>query len=215
MGKTVLAFSAVLLLLVLIAFRLHSDAGPMTMERVRTNVGQAMSWTAESTSQPESPNFITFTNRTKVSCPDDYESSSRSRTRDDVIHEQSTIHIHGVTYVEDVDGKWGQNASADVTGFRLECGKGPAFLQQALGNAIIELPRRKAGKMVKGRLQTIDGVTCQELRFDFGNEWPQINAFTICIDTRTHLPRRLQYDYPAATIDFTGWNTTTIEPPQP
>jgi hypothetical protein len=185
----------------------------MELERCKTAVQQAKSWTAESTSQPESPNYSTYTTRTKVSCPDDYEYLWRNRTRDDVITEQSTVHTHGVSYVETVDGKWEQSATAANPQIPMECGKGAALVQQTVVTAIIELPRRKAGKIVKGQLQTIDGRSCREWSLDFGNEWPQIPPYTICIDTKTHLPRRLKFDYPGATIDFTGWNTTTIEPP--
>jgi hypothetical protein len=104
--KPLFAVSAViLLLLAMLFFRVHSESGLMELQRCRTAVGQAKSWSVESISQPASPNFATLTNRTKVSCPDDYEYSYRSRTPDDVIAEQSTIHTHGVTYVETVDGK--------------------------------------------------------------------------------------------------------------
>jgi hypothetical protein len=74
-----------MLVLVLLFFRLQSESGPMALARCKTAVGQAKGWTVESISQPASPNFATLTNRTKVSCPDDYEYFYRSRTLDDVI----------------------------------------------------------------------------------------------------------------------------------
>ncbi len=211
--KPLLAISAFILVLALLFFRLHSETGPMALERSKTAVSQAKSWTAESTSQPESPNFVTITNRTKVNCPDDYAYLSRSRTPDDVIREQSTIHTHGISYIETPDGKWEQSATAGNPQIPMECGNGPALVQQTLVNGIIELPRRRAGKIVKGKLQTIDGAPCQEWSLDFGNEWPQVQPYTICINPKTHLPRRLTFDYPGATFDFTGWNSTTIDPP--
>ncbi len=211
--KTLLAISAGILVLSLFFFRLHSESGPMEMERGKIAVQQAKSWTVESNSQPESPNYSTYSTRTKVICPDDYEYSWRNRTPDDVIRGQTIIHTHGVSYVENVDGKWDLRAPAGNFDLPKECGKGPALVQQTLGNAIIELPRRRAGKMVKAKLQTIDGVHCQEWSLDFGNEWPQIQGYTICIDVKTHLPRRLTFDYPGVTHDFTGWNATTVEPP--
>jgi hypothetical protein len=212
--KTFLALSAVILLLALIFFRLQSESGPMEMERCRTAVQQAQSWTVESTSHSESPNYSTYTTRTKVSCPDDFEYFWRNRTPGDVIIGQSTIHTHGVSYVVNVDGKWDQNAPAGNFDIPKECGKGPALVQQTLTNAIFELPRRRAGKMVKGKLRTIDGVTCREWSLEFGNEWPQVQSYTICIDRKTRLPRRLTFEgYGGGTYDFTGWNTTTVEPP--
>jgi hypothetical protein len=214
--KTFLALSAVILLLALIFFRLQSESGPMEMERCRTAVQQAKSWTVESTSHSESPNNSTYTTttRTKVSCPDDFEYFWRNRTPDDVIIGQSTIHTHGASYVVNVDGKWDQNAPAGNFDIPKECGKGPALVQQTLTNAIFELPRRRAGKMVKGKLRTIDGVTCREWSLEFGNEWPQVQSYTICIDRKTHLPRRLTFEgYGGGTYDFTGWNTTTVAPP--
>jgi hypothetical protein len=211
--KTLLAIAGVILLLALIFFRLQSESGPMEMEHCKIAVQQAKSWTVESISEPESPNYSTYSTRTKVICPDDYEYSWRNRTPDDVIRGQTIIHTHGVSYVENVDGKWDQSAPAGNFDLPMECGKGPALIQQTLGNAIFELPRRRAGKMVKGKLQTIDGVTCREWSLEFGNEWPQVQPYTICIDTKTHLPRRLKYGFPGGTFDFTGWNTTTVDPP--
>jgi hypothetical protein len=213
MGKLVLVLSVVVGLGALIFFRLQSDSGPTEMERCRAAVQQAKSWTEESTSEPQSPSFSTYTTRTKVSCPDDYEYRSRNRTRDDVITGQTTIHTHGVSYVEDVDGKWVQNAPVGNFDLPQECGKGPGIVQQMLGNAIIELPRRRAGKLVKGKLQTIEGVSCRDWSLDFGNEWPQVPSYTICINPKTHLPRQVRYDGPGYHIDFSGWNTTTVEPP--
>jgi hypothetical protein len=213
MGKLVLVLSVVVVLGALIFFRLQSDSGPTEMARCRTAVQQAKSWTVESTSEPESPNYSTYTTRTKVSCPDDYEYFWRNRTRDDVITGQTIVHTHGVSYVENVDGKWDQSVPAGNFDLPKECGKGPALIQQTLGNAIYELPRRRAGKMVKGKLLTIDGASCREWSLEFGNEWPQVQSYTLCIDRKTHLPRRLQYGFPGGMFDFTGWNTTTIEPP--
>jgi hypothetical protein len=213
MGKPVFILSVVMLLVAMIFFRLQSESGLMEMEHCKIAVQQAKSWTVESTSEPESPNYSTYSTRTKVSCPDDYEYFWRNRTRDDVITGQTIIHTNGVSYIENVDGKLDQSALAGNFDLPKECGKGPTLLQQTLGNAIFELPHRRAGKMVKGKLQTIDGVTCREWSLEFGNEWPQVQPYTLCIDRKTHLPRRLQYGFPGGTFDFTGWNTTTIEPP--
>jgi hypothetical protein len=211
--KTLLAISAVILILALLFFRLQSESGLMELGRCKAAVHQAKSWTAESVSQPESPSFTTFTNRTKVSCPDDYESLYRSRSHDDVIREQSTIHTHGVSYVETPDGKWDPSATAGNSQIPMECGKGPALVQQTVFNAIIEVPRRRAGKITRGQLQTIDDAPCREWSVDYGNEWPQTAPYMVCIDTRTHLPRRLTFNSPGATYDFTGWNSTTVDPP--
>jgi hypothetical protein len=211
--KTVLAISAVILVLALVFFRFRSESGMVALQRCKAAVGEAKSWTVETTSQPESPSFTTFTDRTKVSCPDGYEHLFRSRTPDNVLSEQSTVRVHGVTYVENEAGGWQQNAYASNPQISMECGRGPLLVQQTVFNAVIELPRRKAGKLVKGELQTIDGVKCQEWSVDYGNEWPQIRAYTICIETKTHLPRRITFAYPGATDDFTAWNNTTVETP--
>jgi len=211
--KSLLGISAVILVLALLFFRLHSESGLMELASCKAAVGQAKSWTIESTSQQDSPSFVTFTTRNKVSCPDDYEYLSRSRTHDDVITEQSTIHTHGVSYVETADGKWEKSATADNPQISGECGKGPALVQSTVFNAIIELPRRREGKIVQGQLQTIDGRTCQEWSIDYGNEWPQTAPYTVCIDRKTHLPRRITLGYPSAAHDFTGWNNTTVDRP--
>lgn len=212
--KSLLAISAVILLLVaMLFFRVHSESGLMELQRCRVAVGQAKSWTVQVVSQPASPNFATLTNRTKVSCPDDYEVSFRSRTPDDVIAEQSTIHTQGVTYVENVQGTWEKSATASDPPTLKECGKGPALVQSTVVNAIYELPRRKAGSIAKGQRQTIAGGGCQEWHVEYGNEWPQVAPYTICIDPKTHLPRRITFTESGATNDFTGWNSTTVEPP--
>jgi len=211
--KTVLAIAAVIVALALLLFRFQSESGMMALQRCKAAVVEAKSWTAETTSEPQSPSFITFTNRTKVSCPDDFEYLFRSRTPDNVLKEQSTIRAHGLTYVENGEGTWQQSTTASNPEIAKECGKGPLLVQQTVFNAVMELPRRKAGKLVKGQLQTLDDVKFQEWSIDYGNEWPQMRAFTICIDTKTHLPRRITFEYPGSTDDFTGWNSTTVETP--
>ena len=211
--KTVLAIAAVIVVLALFYFRFQSESGLVALERCKASVSEAQSWTVETTSQPESPNYVTLTNRTKVSCPDSYESLFRSRTPDNVLKQQSTIHAHGVTYVENGDGQWDENARAFNPQIPTECGKGPLLVQQTVFNAVIEIPRRRAGTITKGQLETLDGVKCREWSVDYGNEWPQMRAFTICIDTKTHLPRRITFPYPESTDDFTGWNNTAVEAP--
>jgi hypothetical protein len=211
--KPVLIVAAAILILAMVIFRLHKESGMMELERCRAAVGQAKSWTAESISEPVSPNLVTTTNRTKVSCPDDYEYLFRSRTPDDVITEQSTIRANGKTYVESRDGKWETVASSMDPQIHSECGKGPALLQQTVLVAIIELPRRRAGKITEGQLQTTDGTTCRDWSLEFGNEWPQIEAFTVCIDPKTHLPRRITFVNPGGTNEFEDWNSTVVQAP--
>jgi hypothetical protein len=211
--KPVLAISAVILVLAMVLFRLHKESGLMELERCQNAVRQAKSWTVESISRPESPTFVTFTTRNRVSCPEDSEYLYRTRTHDDVITEQSTVQTHGATYVETVDGTWHQIAAPLNPEISAECGKGPAVVQQTVFNAVLEVPRRRAGKVVEGRLQTIEGAKCQEWNVDYGNEWPQTAPFAVCIDTKTHLPRRIAFGYPSAEHTFTGWNSTIVDPP--
>jgi len=211
--KPVLAISAVILVLAMALFRLHKESGLMELERCQNAVRQAKSWTVESISRRESPNFVTFTTRNRVSCPEGYEYLYRTRTHDDVIIEQSTVQTHGVTYVETVDDAWRQITAPLHPQLLAECGKGPALVQQTVFNAILEVPRRTAGKIVEGQLQTIEGAKCQEWNVDYGNEWPQTAPFSVCIDTRTYLPRRITFGYPSAEHTFTGWNSTIVDPP--
>jgi hypothetical protein len=208
--KIVLAISVVIAVLALLFFRFQSESGPMALERCKAAVGQAKSWTVEST---QADSLVTTTNRNKIRCPDDYEYVYRSRTPDNVIREQSTLHIGGVTYVENVDGSWAKTPTAGDSPARKECGKGPLLVQLTVFNAIIELPRRRAGKMAKGELQSIDGESCQDWSVDYGNEWPQMAPYTICLDPKTHLPRRITYSESGVANDFSGWNSTTVEPP--
>lgn len=210
--KIVIAISAAILVLVLVFFRFESETGPMALERCKVAVSQAKSWTVESTQQ-YSTSLVTATTRNKISCPDDYEDAYRSRTTDNVIREQSTIHTNGVTYVENVDGTWVKSATPGDSPALKECGKGPGLVQATVVNAIYELPRRKAGSIVKGELQTIDGAKCQEWHVEYGNEWPQTAPYTVCIDHKTHLPRRITFTESGVTEEFTGWNSTTVEPP--
>jgi hypothetical protein len=208
--KIVLAISAVIAVLALLFFRFQSESGPMALERCKAAVGQAKSWTVEST---QADSLVNATNRNKISCPDDYEYAYRSRTPDNVIREQSTKQIAGVTYVENVDGSWAKTPTAGDSPALKECGKGPLLVQHTVFNAIIELPRRRAGKMAKGELQSINGESCQDWSVDYGNEWPQMAPYTICLDLKTHLPRRITYSESGAMHDFSGWNKTTVEPP--
>lgn len=210
--KTVLAISAVILVLVLVYFRLDSETGPMALERCKVAVSQAKSWTVESTQQ-YSTSLVTATTRNKISCPDDYEYAYRSRTTDNVIREQSTIHTNGVTYIENADGTWAKSATVGDSPALKECGKGPGLVQATVVNAIYELPRRKAGSIVKREFQTIDGAKCQEWHVEYGNEWPQTAPYTVCIDRKTRLPRRITFTESGVTEEFTGWNSTAVEPP--
>ena len=211
--KTVLAIAAIILVLALLFFRFQSESGPMALARCKAAVGQARSWTIESFSEPGNSSNTTVKNRIEVSCPTDYRSGFISRTPDNVIREQSTVYTSGATYVENLDGNWTKSPSAGDSPALKECGKGPVFVQNTVFNAIIELPRRKAGTMVKGELQSINGGSCQDWSIDYGNEWPQMAPYTICLDPKTHLPRRITYSQSGATNDFSGWNTTTVEPP--
>jgi hypothetical protein len=211
--KTLLAIAVVILVLVLIFFRMESESGPMALARCKTAVSQVKSWTVETFSQPDNSNGTVLKYRTEVSCPADYKSVSSSRTPDNVIKEQATVYANGSTYVENPDGNWSKMQSASESPALKECGRGPMLVQQTVFNAIIELPRRKAGIMEKSELRSINGESCQEWSIDYGNEWPQMAPYTICIDRKTHLPRRITYTLSGATNDFTSWNTTTVEPP--
>jgi hypothetical protein len=211
--KTVLAIAAVVLLLALFFFRFQSESGPMALARCKAAVSQAKSWTIESFSEPGNSNNTTVKNRIEVSCPGDYRSGFISRTPDNVIREQSTVYATGATYVENLEGNWTKSPSAGDSPALKECGKGPVLVQNTVFNAIIELPRRKVATIVKGELQSINGGSCQDWSIDYGNEWPQMAPYTICLDTKTHLPRRITYSQSGATNDFSGWNTTTVEPP--
>ena len=185
----------------------------MALARCKTAVGQAKSWTLETVSLPDSSNGAIVKYRNEVSCPADYKYVSSSRTPDNVIREQATVYAGGVTYEEGLDGNWSKYNSTGESPALKECGRGPVLVQNTVFNAIIELPRRRAGKMVKGELQSINGGSCQEWSIDYGNEWPQMAPYTICIDRRTHLPRRITYTLSGVTNDFTGWNSTAVEPP--
>jgi len=185
----------------------------MALARCKAAVAQAKSWTIESSSQPGNSNNTTFKDRIEVSCPADYKSVFRSRTPDNVIREQSTVYTSGATYIENLDGNWTKSPSAGDSPSLKECGKGPVIVQNTVFNAIIELPRRRAGTMVKGELQSINGGSCQDWSIDYGNEWPQMAPYTICLDLKTHLPRRITYTQSGAMNDFSGWNSTTVEPP--
>ena len=185
----------------------------MALARCKTAVGQAKSWTIESSSEPGNSNNTTFKDRIEVSCPGDYKSVFRSRTSDNVIREQSNVYTSGATYVENLEGNWTKIPSAGDFPALKECGKGPVPVQNTVFNAIIELPRRKAGTMVKGELQSINGGSCQDWSIDYGNEWPQMAPYTICLDPKTHLPLRITFAQSGATNDFSGWNSTAVEPP--
>ena len=211
--KTLLALGAVIFILVLVFFRWQSESGLRALQSCKTAVGQARSWTVETTSQPQSPSFVTLTNRTRVSCPDDYEYFYKSRTPDNVIKEQSTVRTSGLTYIKNLDGNWTKSPVAGDSPALKECGKGPLVVQQTVFNAIVEVPRRKAGSIVKGELQTIDGVKCQEWHVEYGNEWPQTAPYTVCIDRKTNLPRRITFSESGIPNDFTAWNRTTIAAP--
>jgi hypothetical protein len=211
--KTVLAIAAVILLLVLLFFRFQSESGPMALARCKAAVGQAKSWTIESFSQPGNSNNTTFKNRIAVTCPADYKSVFISRTPDNVIREQSTVYTSGATYVENLEGNWTKSPSAGDSPAPRECGNGPVLVQNTVFNAIIELPRRRAGTMVKGEIQSINGGSCQDWSIDYGNEWPQMAPYTVCLDLKTHLPRRITYSESGVANDFSGWNSTTVQPP--
>jgi len=208
--KATLAIVAVILVLALLYFRTEMETGPIALARCKAAVSQAKSWTLETT-PAYSPSLASAITRDKVSCPDDYEYFYKTRTTDNVIREQSTIHANGETYI-DTDGTWAKSATTGESTAAKECGKGPLLVQQTVFNAIYELPRRKAGKMTKGERQTINEESCQDWSVDYGNEWPQTPAYTICISRKTHLPVRITYES-GSTNDFSHWNNTTITPP--
>ena len=208
--KLVVAILAVILIAALVYFRTDMETGPMALARCKTAVSQAKSWTVE-TSSVYNQTLASAITRNKISCPDDYEYFYKTRTTDNVIREQSTIRASGETYI-DTDGTWAKSPTTGESTAAKECGKGPLLVQQTVFNAIDELPRRRAGKMTKGERQTINGESCQDWSVDYGNEWPQTPAYTICISRKTHLPVRITYES-GSTNDFSAWNNTTITAP--
>jgi hypothetical protein len=211
--KLVIAIAVLCAILGLLVFRFEADSGPMALQKCKIAVNQARSWTEETVSRPDNLSYGTTTNRTKVSCPGEYEYMNRNQTSDNVIREQDFIHTHDVSYMETDGGSWQQSnlpGNPDILG---QCGRGPITVRNLVFNAIVELPRRKAGKIIKGEKQVLDDGTCQDWSVDLGNEWPQMAAFTVCIEPKTHLPRRIVYAGSGVTTNFTGWNSTTIEPP--
>ena len=211
--KKIFAICIVAFVIGLAVFRVQKESGMTALQRCKAAMAEAKSWTAESISEPVAPSYSTQTVRARVSCPNDYESFYNTRTSDNVIHESSVIHANGKSYLETDGGTWHEDPTAHNDNLPKECGKGPLSLQHTVLLAIIEIPRRQAGKIEKGQLVTIDDVKCQEWHVDFGNEWPQMPEHTVCIDTKTHLPRRLTFPNTTATDEFTGWNKTVIEPP--
>lgn len=210
--KLVAAIAVLCAILGLMVFRFQADSGPMALEKCKVAVNQARSWSEETVSQPSNLSYGTATNRTKVSCPGDYEYLNRNQTSDNVIREQDFIHTRDVSYSETDGGSWQQSDLPGNPDILKQCGKGPITVQNFVFNAIIELPRRRAGKITKGERQTLDDGTCQDWSVDLGNEWPQMAAFTVCIEPKTHLPRRIVYSSGTVT-NFTGWNSTVIDTP--
>jgi hypothetical protein len=209
--KPVFAIAAIVVVLGLVFFRVASESGLNQLERSRTAVRQARSWTVETNSQEYTANFATFASRVKINCPNDYEIETKSQTYDGIINEHSAIRTQGNYYEANNGSKWQKGALSQAAAPETECGKGPSLANGTVFSNIEELQHR--GKIVRGERKTVEGVPCQEWDVDFGNEWPQMAPYTVCIDPKTDLPRRVTYTETKTTFNLTGWNMTKVVPP--
>jgi hypothetical protein len=209
--KLAFAIAAILGILILVFFRTRSESGLDQLERSRSAVRQAKSWTVETSSQEYTDNFISYTTTIKVNCPNDYAIATKSQTYDGIIKEHLAMTAHGTYYEANDGGKWQKTAFPQASQPQIECGKGPTLANGTVFSNIEELQHR--GKVVRGERQTVEGVPCQEWNVDFGNEWPQMAPYSVCIDLKTDLPRRVTFPMPRTTFTLTGWNLTTVVPP--
>jgi hypothetical protein len=202
---------AILVVLTLLFFRMWSESGLDQLERSRNAVRQARSWTVETNSQEYTGNFASYASRIKVNCPNDFEIMTKSQTYDGIIKEHSAITTHGNYYEANDGGPWQKTTLNQSSQPQIECGKGPTLANGTVFSNIEELQHR--GKIVRGVRQTVDGVPCQDWNVDFGNEWPQMAPYTVCIDPKTDLPRRVTFTETKSTFTLTGWNLTAVVPP--
>jgi hypothetical protein len=209
--KLVFAIAAIVVVVALVFFRMSSESGLDQLQRSRAAVRQARSWTVETSSQEYTASFAMYESSSKVNCPNDRETVNKSQTYDGIIKEHWAISAHGDYYEKNDGSQWQKIHLPEVPQPQIECGKGPTLANGTVFSNIEDLQHR--GKVVRGERQTVAGVPCQEWNVDFGNEWPQMMPYSVCIDLKTDLPRRVTFTGSQTTFTLTGWNQTTIDPP--
>jgi hypothetical protein len=205
--NTILIFLGILVAAIVAYWRWTPELGVAELQRSQNAVLQATSWRFDSTEESGG----TETARTEeVTCPGDKSESTQYHGQDGHSGNSTTITYHGECYSRENDDPWQKTTPPDGASPKSACGADSHLNVSVIYN-IGELTLR--GKLTKKNLEEIDGVKCQRWDADFGNHWPQVDNYSVCIAPDTHFPRQIRFSYPNKTITFSGWNSTVVQPP--
>jgi hypothetical protein len=197
-----------LLVAAIVAYwRWTPELGVAELQRSQNAVLQATSWRFDST---EESGGIETARTEEVTCPGDKRESTQYHSQDGHSGNSTTITYHGEYYSRENDSPWQKTTPPDGASPNSVCGADSHLNVSVIYN-IGELKLR--GKLTKKNLEEIDGVKCQRWDADFGNHWPHVDNYSVCIAPDTHFPRQISFSYPNKTILFSGWNSTVVQPP--
>jgi hypothetical protein len=206
--KNAILIGVALLVAAIVAYwRWTPELGVAELQRSQNAVLQAKSWRFDST---EDSGGIETARTVEVTCPGNKRESRQYHSQDGHSGSSTTILYQGEIFTRSNDDPWEKTTPPDGTASNNVC-SADSHLNVSVIYNIGELKLR--GKLTKKDRREIDGVKCQWWDADFGNQWPQVPNYSVCIALDTHLPRQVNFTNPGNTIRFSGWDSTVVQPP--
>jgi hypothetical protein len=205
--NAILIVLAILVAAIVAYWRWTPELGVAELQRSQNVVLQATSWRLDSTAQSGG---IETARTEEVTCPGDKRESTQYHSQDGRSGSSNTVIYQGEIFTRTNDDPWQKTTPPDGAALNNVCGVNSHLSVSAIYN-IGELKLR--GKLTKKDRREIDGVKCQWWDVDFGNQWPQVPNYSVCIAPDTYLPRQISFVNPGNTIRFSGWNSTVVQPP--
>jgi hypothetical protein len=188
-------------------WRWTPELGVAELQRSQDAVAQAKSWRVDSN---QNSGGIESARTEEVTCPGNKRESTQYHSDDGHSGSSTTIAYQGEIFTRTNDDPWQKTTLPDGASPINVC-DADSRINISVIYRIGELKLR--GKLTKKDRGVIDGVKCQWWDADFGNQWPQVPNYSVCIAPDTHLPRQINFTNPGNTIRFSGWNSTVVQPP--
>ena len=207
MKNAILIVLALFVAAIIAYWRWSPKLGVAELQRSQDAVLQATSWRFDSINNSGEGEAV---RTVEVTCPGDKREFTEFHGRDGQTRSSTSLTYHGEFFSRENTGPWKKDAPPEGA-VSLNVCSAEMRLNVSTTYNIGELKLR--GKITKKDRGVIDGVKCQWWDADFGNQWPQVPNYSVCIAPDTHLPRQINFTNPGNRITFSGWNSTVVQPP--